>query len=427
MRLTIIGAGFVGLVTAAVLADFKNQVWVVDHNDDKIKNLSSGKIPFYEPDLEKLIVKNFKSGQLKFTTNYHQAIPQSEIIFICVGTPNKDGQIDLTSVKAAAKSVAENLKKPAIVVIKSTVPPGINKELEKLMKKYTRTNFDLASAPEFLREGKAIEDTLNPYRVVIGAEKKSVVDKLLKLHQSLPGERLVCDATSAQMIKYGSNCFLATKISFANSMSALCDLFGANIEQVTRGMGLDRRIGQDFLKAGLGYGGSCFPKDVEALIHLAEQKHHNLKILKAVQSVNKEQINYFVKKVVKLCDGSVKNKILVVLGLAFKPETSDMREARSIYVIEELKKKGAEIRVCDPIAIIEAKKVISGVKFFANPYEALKEAEALLLVTEWKEYQNLDFKKIKRLMKKPVVIDGRNIYNREKLGKLGFQYQGIGQ
>lgn len=427
MRLTIVGAGFVGLVTAAVLADFKNEVWVVDYDDEKIKNLSSGKIPFYEPGLEKLILKNFKSGQLRFTTSYHQAIPQSEIVFICVGTPNKNGQIDLTFVKAAAKSVAENLKNQAIVVIKSTVPPGMNKQIEKLMKRYTRTNFDLASVPEFLREGKAIEDTLNPYRVIIGAEKKSVIDKLLKLHQLLPGERLVCDATSAQMIKYGSNCFLATKISFTNSMSVLCDLFGANIELVTKGMGLDRRIGPDFLKAGLGYGGSCFPKDVQALIHLAEQKHYNFQILKAVQTVNKKQIDYFVGQVAKSSDGSLKNKVLVVLGLSFKPETSDMREARSIYLIEELKKKGAEIRACDPIAITEAKKIISGVKFFTNPYEALKGAEALLLVTEWKEYQKLDFKKIKKLMKKPVVVDGRNLYNKKELISLGFLYKGIGQ
>jgi len=427
MNLAVIGGGFVGLVTAAIFADFKNQIWVVDNDQEKIKKLTSGKIPFYEPDLEKLILKNFKQGWLKFTTDYSQAISKAEIIFICVGTPNKDGKIDLSYLKASTKSVAQNLKNPVIVVIKSTVPPGLNKEIERWMKRFTKINFDLASVPEFLREGKAVEDTLNPYRVVIGAEKKSVIYKLLKLHQLLPGERLICDAASAQMIKYGANCFLSTKISFANSLAVLCDLFGADVELVTKGIGLDKRIGPDFLKAGLGYGGSCFPKDVKALINLAKEKHYDFKILEAVQKVNKEQINYFIKKVIKLCGGSVKNKILVVLGLAFKPETSDMREARAIEVIKELKKKGAKIRACDPIAIPEAKRTITGIKFFENPYQALKGAEALLLVTEWEEYLKLDFAKVKKIMKNPVVVDGRNIYNRRELEKLGFQYQGVGQ
>ena len=427
MNLTVIGGGFVGLVTAAIFADFKNQIWVVDNDQEKIKKLTSGKIFFYEPDLEKLILKNFKRGRLKFTTDYSQAIPGAEIIFICVGTPNKDGKIDLSYLKASIKSVAQNLKNPVIVVIKSTVPPGLNREIERWMKRFTKINFDLASVPEFLREGKAIEDTLNPYRVVIGAEKKSVIYKLLKLHQLLPGERLICDATNAQMIKYGANCFLSTKISFANSLAVLCDLFGADVKLVTKGIGLDKRIGPDFLKAGLGYGGSCFPKDVKALINLAKEKNYDFKILEAVQSVNKEQINYFVKKVIKLCGGSVKNKILVILGLAFKPETSDMREARAIEVIKELKKKGAKIRACDPIAIPEAKRIMTGIKFFENPYQALKGAEALLLVTEWEEYLKLDFAKVKKIMKNPIVIDGRNIYNRKELEKLGFQYQGIGQ
>lgn len=415
------------MVTAAVFADFKNEVWVVDNDEQKIKKILSGKIPFYEPGLKDLIIKNFKSGRLKFTTDYTQVIPNSEIIFICVGTPNKDGKIDLSYLYAATKAIAQNLKKPTIIAIKSTVPPGINQKLEKWMKKYTQTDFDLASVPEFLREGKAIEDTLHPCRVVIGGNKESTTKKLLKLHKSIPGERLVCDAATAQMIKYGSNCFLATKISFANSMAFLCDYFGADVELVTKGMGLDKRIGNQFLRAGLGYGGSCLPKDVKALIHLAQEKNYDLKILKAVQDTNEGQIKYFVKKTVKLCSGSVKNKVLVVLGLAFKPETSDMREARSIDVIEELKKKGARIRVCDPVAVPEAKKIIAGVKFFEDPYLALKGAEALLLVTEWKEYQKLDFKKIKKLMKRPVVIDGRNIYNKEELRKLGFLYEGIGR
>jgi len=435
MNLAVIGAGFVGLVTAAVFADFGNKVWVVEIDEDKIKKLTAGKTPFYEPGLDKLIIKNFKAGQLRFTKKYQEAIGDAEIIFVCVGTPNKDGKIDLSYLKSATESVAKNLKKPAIIIIKSTAPPGINKEIKKWMKKYTKIKFELASIPEFLREGKALEDTLHPYRVVIGAEKKLVTDKLLKLHRKISGKRLICDSASAQMIKYASNAFLPTKISFANAISVLCDRFGADVNKVMEGMGMDARIGPDFLGAGLGYGGSCFPKDVATLINLARQVDYDFKILKAVQAANQAQIDYFIKKVVRLNGGSIKNKqslllrnkIIVVLGLAFKPETSDMREARSIYVIKELKKQGAEIRACDPVAISEAKKIITGVKFVDNPYKALRGADTLLLITEWNEYKNLDFKKVKRLMKSPIVVDGRNIYNRRKLKKLGFIYEGIGR
>ncbi|MBU3957371.1 UDP-glucose/GDP-mannose dehydrogenase family protein [Patescibacteria group bacterium] len=425
MNLAVIGAGYVGLVTATVFAKFGNKVWLVDIDEKKIKDLKKGKIPFYEPGLERLIKKN--TAKLFFTTNYKEAIPQTEIIFICVGTPNRNGEVELKYFFSAARSIAKNLKKPAIVVIKSTVPPGINKQIEKIMKKYTKVKFDLASCPEFLREGKALEDTLNPYRVIIGIKRKSVADKLLKLHQKISGKRLVCDTASAQLIKYASNAYLPTKISFANSISVLCDKFGADVNKVMEGMGMDGRIGPDFLSAGLGYGGSCFPKDVAALIRLAKKADYNFEILKAIQKANQVQIDYFLKKIVRLCGGSIRNKKIVVLGLAFKPETSDMREARSIYVIKGLKRRGAKVCACDPVAISEAKKILSGVRFFADPYQALKGAEALLLVTEWKDYRQLDFKKIKRLMKSPVVVDGRNIYNRKRLEKLGFIYEGIGR
>ncbi len=427
MNLTFIGAGFVGLVSAAVFADFKNQVWIIDNDQKKIDDLSLGKIPFYEPGLKELVIKNFKSGKLKFTTDYSQALQEADIIFVCVGTPNKNGEIDLSYLKSSVTSIAKNLKKPAIVVIKSTVPPGINKEMAKLIAGITKVHFEMASVPEFLKEGKAVEDTLKPYRIVIGAEKEVVIRRLLELHKVFPGERLTCDMTSAQLIKYASNCFLSTKISFANSMSILCDLFGGDIKKVCQGMGLDKRIGPDFLNAGIGYGGSCFPKDVKALIKQAAKKKYNFKILKAVEEVNDDQINYFIEKIQKACGGKLKNKVLTVLGLAFKPETSDMRESRAIYLIEALKKKGARIRACDPIAISEAKKIISGVEYFDDPYKALKGSEALLLVTEWNEYQKLDFKKVKKIMKKPVVIDGRNIYNKEALRKLGFFYEGTGR
>lgn len=427
MNLAVIGAGWVGLVTSAIFSDFGNKVWVVEINDHKIKQLSTGKIPFYEPGLDKLIGKSVQAGRLKFTADYNRAIENAEVIFVCIGTPNNNGEIDLSYLYAATKSIAKNLKKPAIVVIKSTVPPGINKDLEKWMKKFTKVKFDLASIPEFLREGSGLEDTLNPDRVVIGSQKKSVTDKLLELHQPISGQRLICDPTSAQMVKYAANAYLPVKISYANAIAVLCDKFGADVNKVMEGVGMDKRIAPAFFGAGLGYGGSCLPKDVAALVNLAGKVDYDFKILKAVQFINQAQIDYFIQKVVKLSGGSIKNKVMVVLGLAFKPGTSDMREARSIYVIEELKKQGAQIRACDPVAIPEAKKIISGVKFFDDPYKALTDAHALLLVTEWDEYRSPDFLKIKKLMKNPVIVDGRNVYNREKLEKLGFVYGGIGR
>ena len=427
MKLAFIGAGYVGLVTAAVFAKLGNEAWVVEIDDDKIRKLSSGEIPFYEPGLGELIAKNIAAGKLRFTKSYKEAIPGSEIIFVCVGTPSKNGKVDLNYVYSATKSVAENLKNPATIVIKSTIPPGVNSRLEKWMKKFTKVNFDLASVPEFLREGKALEDSLHPYRVVIGVEKKSVAKKLLTLHKKISGRRLICDPASAQMIKYASNAFLPTKISFANSIAVLCDKFGANVEDVIKGMGMDKRIGPEFLGAGLGYGGSCFPKDVQALSGLSKKAGYPFSILTAVEKTNKKQVDYFVKKVLRLCGGSVKDKILVVLGLSFKPDTSDIREARSLLVISELQKKGAKISACDPVAISEARKVLKRVRFFNDPYKALREADALILVTEWEVYKNLDFVRIKKLLKSPIVIDGRNVYNRKKLEKLGFVYEGIGK
>lgn len=427
MNLVVVGAGYVGLVTAAVFADLGQRVRVVENQKEKVAQLLAGKIPFYEPGLGKLVLKNVRAKRLVFTTDYAQAVSQAAVIFICVGTPTVNGKIDLSYLYAATKSVAQNLSKPAVIVIKSTVTPGINQKIKERMEKYTKIKLELASVPEFLREGRAIADTLRPYRVVIGADKKSVAQILLKLHRKIAGERLVCDPVSAQMIKYAANAFLPTKISFANSVAVLCDKVGADITKVMLGVGLDKRIGPDFLGAGLGYGGSCFPKDVAALVNLAKKTGSNFRILQAVEKTNQDQVDYFVQKAVNLAGGSVKNKIMVVLGLAFKPETSDMREARSIYVIQKLKELGALIHACDPVAIPEAQKIITGVKYFSNPYEALKNAAALLLVTEWPEYQKLDFKKIKKLMATPVVLDGRNVYNRAKLEKLGFVYGGIGR
>jgi len=428
MKVAVVGVGYVGLVTAAVFAEFGNEVWAVDIDKKKIASLKSKIIPFYEPGLKAIVVRNMNRGRLHFTTSYQKAIPNSEVIFICVGTPpKKDGSYNLDYVFTAAAQIANHLQKRTLVVIKSTVPPGTNKEVKKIMEKQTTTAFELASCPEFLREGSAIKDAFTPYRVVIGVESKKAADLLLKLHQPIKAPKLVCDVNSAQLIKYAANAFLATKISFINLMARICDRIGADIEKVSEGLGLDPRIGKMFLKAGLGYGGSCFPKDTWALISFAKKIGVDFHFLSSVDKINKTQIGYFVHKVVKACQGSVKGKTVAILGLSFKPNTDDLRESRSLLVIEKLKKLGAKIRVYDPVAIPKAKKLLKNVKYTQDVYEVAKGADVLCLVTEWNEFKNLNFRKIKKLMRKPIIVDGRNIYEPKKLKKLGFDYLGIGR
>jgi UDPglucose 6-dehydrogenase len=423
MKLVFVGGGFVGLVSAAVFADLGNEVGVIEVDGKKVELLRQGRVPFFEPGLEKLIKKN----KITFTTSYREVIPEAEVVFICVGTPTIDGRPDLTAILTSTREVARNLKGQTVVVIKSTVPPGANKKIEEVMRLETKAAFELASMPEFLREGDAIEDTLKPDRVVIGAKKKWVVDKLMRLNEVLPGERVVCDPVSAQMIKYAANAFLPMKISFANSIAVMCDKFGANAREVLRGMGLDKRIGTAFLRVGIGYGGSCFHKDVQALIGMAARQGFDFKILKAVEETNEGLISYFVNKAERMVGGSLKRKTAALLGLAFRPETSDMREARSIYLIKELVKRGAKIRATDPVAVEEARKVIKEqVNYQERVEETVRGADVLFLVTEWEDYRRLDWVKMKGLMRTPVVIDGRNFYNEKEIKKQGFEYAGIG-
>jgi len=428
MNITIVGTGYVGLVTAAVFASFKNKVWALDINEKQIENLKSGKIPFYEPGLKELVLNAIEKGNLQFTSSYEQAMAETEIVFICVGTPPKDnGDYDLSYVYKSSELIAQYLNQYAVIVIKSTVPPGTNDEITKIIKSKTKIDFDLASCPEFLREGAAIEDSFHPSRIVIGTESSKAKRKLLELHKQIPGPRLLCNVKSAQLIKYAANAFLAAKISYINSIAQICEKIGADIEKVSRGLGLDPRIGDKFLKAGLGYGGSCFPKDTWALISFAKRLGYNFNFLKQVDEINKQQVDYFVNKVVRLCDGSVKNKKLAILGLSFKPDTDDMREARSILIINKLQKMGAKIFSYDPVAMTRAKTILKDVNYGDNPYDVLDKSEALLLITEWDEFKNIDFKKVRKLMKNPVVVDGRNIYDPEKLRELGFRYEGIGR
>jgi UDPglucose 6-dehydrogenase len=428
MKITVIGTGYVGSVTSAIFAHFGNDVWAVDIDKEKVQRLTKGKVPFYEPGLEEIIKKGVDQGKLHFTTSYQEAVPDSEVIFICVGTPPKEnGDYDLSYVLASAESIAKNLNNYAVVTIKSTVPPGTNKEVKKVIDQQTDVDYNLASCPEFLREGSAVDDSLNPDRVVIGADHKKAEKKLLELHEPLEAPRLVCDIKSAQMIKYASNAFLATKISFINFLARICDQVGADINQVSRGLGMDHRISPSFFNAGIGYGGSCFPKDTWALIRFAERMGLDFKFLKQVDNVNEGQVDYFIKRAEEMLDNNLKGRKVTVLGLSFKPETDDMRSAQSISIIKKLTEKGAEVIASDPVAIENARKLFPQIKFAENPYQALEKSDLLMLVTEWDQYQRLDFKKVKKVMKSPNVLDGRNIYDPDKLSKQGFNYSGVGR
>jgi len=427
MNITVVGTGYVGLVTAAVFAHLGNQVCGLDIDRKKIKTLTAGKIPFYEPGLQDLVKKTINNGNLKFCDDYKTAIPQAEIIFICVGTPPKiNGDYDLKYVFDAAKAIAKSIKKYTLIVIKSTVPPSTGGKLQEIIKKQTRIPFDIASCPEFLREGCAVADSFHPSRIVIGTGSWKAKELLLKLHQPLEAPRVLCDVASAQLIKYAANAFLATKISFINSIALLCDKIGADILKVSEGLGLDPRIGRSFLNAGLGYGGSCFPKDIWALISFAARQDYDFDFLKKVDQINKAQIDYFIQKIKDVFVGNLKGKTLTLLGLSFKPGTDDLREARSLLVIDKLLKIGAKLRATDPVAIPAARRLKLGVELFQNPYEALTGAHALLLITEWSAYLTLDYLKIKKLMRDPVIIDGRNFLPAYELKKIGFIYRGIG-
>ena len=430
MNLSIIGHGYVGLVSAAVFADLGNSVWCVGRTPEKIENLKKGIMPFYEPGLDEVVKRNINAGRLKFTTNYQEAIPLSDIVFICVGTPPlENGQADLSQVEKAALEIAKNIEDYTVVVTKSTVPIGTNKIVQKIVSQHKKKEavFDVASCPEFLREGSALSDTMNPDRIVIGAESDKEKNLLLELHKPIAGKTIITSIETAEMIKYAANSLLSVKISFANAISFLCEETGADVEGVMEGIGSDKRIGRRFLYPGVGYGGSCFPKDVKALISISDALGYNFKLLKETEEINKQASIRFIDKAVKLLKGKVKGKTIGVLGLSFKPNTDDMREAPAIKIISSLQKMGAKIKTFDPIAISNASKILTNVEYNKDPYETAEDADLLLIVTEWNEFRQLNLPKIKKLMKSPIILDGRNIYDPEKIRKLGFIYQGIGR
>ncbi|MBI4999597.1 UDP-glucose/GDP-mannose dehydrogenase family protein [Candidatus Gottesmanbacteria bacterium] len=430
MIISVIGHGYVGLVTAAVFADLGNTVFCVGRTKEKIENLKKGIIPFYEPGLAEVVKKNLAAGRLKFTLSYQEAIPPSEIIFICVGTPSLDnGEADLSQVFAAAETVGKNLKKEAIIVVKSTVPMGTVRKVAEIIEKVkpAETSFEIASVPEFLREGTALSDTLHPDRIVIGTDSPRAQKLLLKLHKPIDGEFVLTDISSAEMIKYAANALLAMKISFSNAIAFLCEKTGANVEKVLDGVGLDKRLGRSFLYPGVGYGGSCLPKDIKALISVFKKHKISAKLFEAVDEINQEATARFVDKVTEVLGQDLKGKTLGVLGLSFKPNTDDLRDAPSITIINALAACGAKIRAFDRVTMPRARQILKNVIYCKNSEEVGKGADALLIITEWNEFRQLNLAKIKKLLKKPIIFDGRNIYNPEKVKKLGFIYKGVGR
>jgi UDPglucose 6-dehydrogenase len=429
MNICVIGTGYVGLVTGAVFSDLGNDVTCIDKIKEKIDSLNKGVMPIYEPGLEEMIKRNVVDNRLFFSTDLHGAVEKAEIIFICVGTPPKDnGETDLSFVDGAAKDIAKAINGYKIIVNKSTVPVGTGDFVREVIEKNKthNTDFDVVSNPEFLREGSAIADALSPDRIIIGAPTKQVAVKLLELYASIGKPMLITDVYSAEIIKYASNSFLAMKISFINAIADICELTGANITDVTKGVGYDSRIGHAFLNAGLGFGGSCFPKDIQSLVHTAERFNYDFKLLKDVLDINKERVPHFIKFIKDKTRG-LKGKVIGILGLSFKPDTDDMRDAKSIEIINLLLKEGAIIKAYDPVAMENAKKMLPKIQYCSNAYDVAEGADAIIVITEWREFKLLNMERIKKIMNKPVIFDGRNIYDSERTRKMGFEYYSIGR
>ncbi|MGD9345433.1 MAG: UDP-glucose/GDP-mannose dehydrogenase family protein [Candidatus Aminicenantes bacterium] len=433
MKIGVIGTGYVGMVTAVCLADLGHDVIGTDIDKEKIDKASQGICHIYEPGLEPLLQKNLKKGNLSFNHDLEETIRASDVLFVCVNTPQReDGSADMCYVESTSRSIAENLNKYKVVVEKSTVPVKTSMWIKRTISLYKKGDgeFDVASNPEFLREGTAVEDFMHPDRVIIGVETKKAEDVLVKIYDTFKDKILVTNIDTAELIKHASNSFLALKISYINLMAELCEKTDANVELVAKGMGLDERIGERFLRAGLGYGGSCFPKDVRALIKIGEDLGVDLALLKEVDRINTSRIQSYITKVKKAL-WIIKDKKVSVLGLAFKPETDDIRNAPSISLIEELRNEGAMLRLYDPEAMDNMRSVYPEdppkIIYTANPYDAVKDANAMLVVTEWEEFQKLDLPKVKALMANPIIIDGRNVFEPGEIRNLGFEYYSVGR
>ena len=432
MKICMIGSGYVGLVTGACLAEFGMEIVCVDKDKAKIEKVQKGQSPFYEPGLNDLIEKNMKEGRLSFSTDTKKGIRTSKVIFIAVGTPaNSDGSPDLSQVETVAKEVARAMDEYKIIVLKSTVPVGTGKWIKGLIAKELKGTvpFDMVSNPEFLREGAAVDDFFRPDRVVIGAESEQAIEAMKEIYNAfylIEAPFVITSIETAEMIKYASNAFLATKISFINEIANLCERVGADVHDVARAMGLDGRIGRKFLHPGPGFGGSCFPKDTKALVHLAQGYNCEMEIVQSTISVNARQRQRMIEKIEEML-GDVRGKTIGVLGLAFKPNTDDMREASSIPIIQGLQARGARIKAYDPEAMEEAKKIFQDVTYCKGPYEVAEGSHALVLLTEWNQFRLLDLERIKGLLQEPVFIDLRNVYEPLQMRGLGFRYCGVGR
>ncbi len=429
VKVAVIGAGYVGLVTATSLADLGNQVICVDNDRKKLENLKKGIIPIYEPGLKEMVLKNKKAKRLIFTHSIKEATQKSEIIFISVNTPPlPDGGADLSAVERVSSEIAKAMKEYKVIVGKSTVPAETHERIKKAveMLKSPDVEFDVASNPEFLREGHAVSDTLHPDRVVIGVESRRAEALLRKLYAPLKAPILVTNITTAEIIKHACNSFLSIKISYINAVADICERVNADVEKVAEGMGYDKRIGRQFLNAGAGFGGNCFPKDLDAFIHLADKKGYDFEMLKAARKVNFNQKKLMVKKIEDAL-WIIKDKAIGVLGLSFKAETDDIRNSIAIDVIEMLLAKGARIKAYDPQAMEKAKKELKGVSFAKDIYDAAKNSDCLLIMVEWQEFQKMDLKKLKKLMRQPIIVDGRNLFDPAKMKEAGFVYKCVGR
>lgn len=437
MKIAMIGTGYVGLVTGTCFADSGNEVVCVDTDEKKIENLKNGIIPIYEPGLDTLVKRNVEEERLTFTTNLEEAIDKSLLLFIAVGTPpGEDGSADLTYVLNVARDIGKKIKEYKIIVDKSTVPVGTGAKVKEVIqteidKRKEKIQFDVVSNPEFLKEGNAIDDFMKPDRVVVGCEDVRTGELMKELYSPFvrTGKPiLIMDVPSAEMTKYAANAMLATKISFMNDMANLCEKLGVDVAQVRQGIGSDSRIGYPFIFPGPGYGGSCFPKDVQAIIKIAENQGYKLEIMSAVEAVNSRQKRVLFEKLKKRFGNDLKNKTIAVWGLSFKPNTDDMREAPSIVLIENLLAEGAKIKAYDPEATEEARKIFKDKIVYADKtYEALEGADALVIVTEWNEFRRPNFERMKTAMKSHIIFDGRNLFEPSKMAELGFEYEGIGR
>ncbi len=428
-QICVVGVGYVGLVTAACFADLGNRVIALDVNQEKIEGLKQGKLPIYEPGLKELVDHNVTSRRLSFSTSYAEALPGSEFVFIAVGTPmGVDGEADLHYVEAAARDIAQNMTAPLVLVNKSTVPVGTGDWVADIVRRHQPQPipFSVVSCPEFLREGSAIGDFMQPYRTVLGSLDAAAAEKVAQLHLSLRAPIVITDLRTAEMIKYASNAFLATKISFINEIANICEALGADVKEVAIGMGYDTRIGKQFLDAGVGYGGSCFPKDVKALAYMAAEKGRHPQLLYTVMEINDDRREMAVNHIQEML-GNLKGRQIGLLGLSFKPNTDDMRDAPSITIAERLLAEGAKVRAYDPVAMEVARALLPAVEMMPDPYSLAEGCDGLVVMTEWNEFKQLDKKRLRELMHQPILYDGRNIYEPDEMAQLGFIYRGVGR